>query len=199
MSNTPKQPNDDEVETTGHVWDGIEEYNNPLPRWWLWVFYATIVYSVGYMIAYPAWPLVSSATQGIFGTSASGDTRLDVEAEFGERHVGRDGRWFWGLSAGAYAVATIHRPSNVDDAEGLDRALAILAGLGFDDAAQQRPCSSYSGGWQMRIALGKILLQDQQVGCLGHPCQGLVTGQRVFPCQQPLALEPVEGGIDRAA
>lgn len=53
--------------TTGHEWDGIEELNTPLPRWWLWLFYATIVWSIGYWIVYPAWPLVSSYTQGLFG------------------------------------------------------------------------------------------------------------------------------------
>jgi cytochrome c oxidase cbb3-type subunit 3 len=53
--------------TTGHVWDGIRELNTPLPRWWLWIFYATIVWSVGYWIVYPAWPLVSSSTGGVFG------------------------------------------------------------------------------------------------------------------------------------
>lgn len=80
-----------EVATTGHVWDGIEEYNNPLPRWWVWVFYATIVFSIGYVIAYPAWPLVSGATQGMLGTSASGDTRLAVEQDikmFNEANAG---------------------------------------------------------------------------------------------------------------
>ena len=46
--------------TTGHEWDGIRELNTPLPRWWLWIFYATIVWSVGYWIVYPAWPLVTS-------------------------------------------------------------------------------------------------------------------------------------------
>ena len=44
--------------TTGHEWDGIRELNTPLPRWWLWLFYATIVWSIGYWIVYPAWPLV---------------------------------------------------------------------------------------------------------------------------------------------
>ena len=39
-----------EVETTGHDWDGIEELNNPLPRWWVWTFYATIVWGIGYTI-----------------------------------------------------------------------------------------------------------------------------------------------------
>ena len=51
--------------TTGHVWDGIRELNTPLPRWWLWLFYATIIWSIGYWIVYPAWPLVSSYTNGV--------------------------------------------------------------------------------------------------------------------------------------
>ena len=52
--------------TTGHVWDGIRELNTPLPRWWVWLFYATIIWSVGYWLVYPAWPLVSSYTKGLF-------------------------------------------------------------------------------------------------------------------------------------
>jgi cytochrome c oxidase cbb3-type subunit 3 len=56
--------------TTGHAWDGIRELNNPLPRWWLWVFYATVVWSVGYWIVYPSWPLVTSYTQGVFNWSS---------------------------------------------------------------------------------------------------------------------------------
>jgi cytochrome c oxidase cbb3-type subunit 3 len=66
-----------QVETTGHVWDGIEELNNPLPRWWVWVFYATIVWGIGYSVAYPAWPLLKEATPGLLGAS----TRADVAAE----------------------------------------------------------------------------------------------------------------------
>ena len=53
--------------TTGHVWDDISELNTPLPQWWLWVFYATIIWSIGYWIVYPSWPLVSSYTGGVFG------------------------------------------------------------------------------------------------------------------------------------
>jgi cytochrome c oxidase cbb3-type subunit 3 len=58
-----------EVETTGHEWDGITELNKPLPKWWLYVFYATIIWSIGYWAVYPAWPLVSSYTKGWFGYS----------------------------------------------------------------------------------------------------------------------------------
>ncbi|MHB1103332.1 MAG: cytochrome-c oxidase, cbb3-type subunit III [Devosia sp.] len=61
------------VETTGHEWDGIKELNNPLPRWWLWTFYGTIVFAIGYTIAYPAWPLISSATSGLLGYSSRAD------------------------------------------------------------------------------------------------------------------------------
>lgn len=39
--------------TTGHVYDGIEEYDNPLPAWWFYMFVITIVWAVGYLIAYP--------------------------------------------------------------------------------------------------------------------------------------------------
>ena len=41
------------VETTGHEWDGLKELNNPLPKWWLYIFYATIVWAIGYWIVYP--------------------------------------------------------------------------------------------------------------------------------------------------
>ncbi len=57
------------VETTGHEWDGIKELNKPLPKWWLWVLYATIIWSVAYWIAMPSWPLVSNYTKGLLGYS----------------------------------------------------------------------------------------------------------------------------------
>ncbi|MEX0305033.1 MAG: cytochrome-c oxidase, cbb3-type subunit III [Leisingera sp.] len=66
--------------TTGHEWDGIEEFDNPMPRWWLWTFYATIIWGVLYTIAYPAWPLVNSATAGILGWSTRGDVAAEITA-----------------------------------------------------------------------------------------------------------------------
>lgn len=44
----------EEADTTGHIWDNdLQEYNNPLPRWWLWLFYITIIFSIGYLVLYP--------------------------------------------------------------------------------------------------------------------------------------------------
>jgi len=74
-------------ETTGHEWDGIRELNNPLPRWWLMVLYATIVWSVGYWIVYPAWPLVSDYTRGVFGYSQRQVVMEEVAAAKAARGV----------------------------------------------------------------------------------------------------------------
>jgi cytochrome c oxidase cbb3-type subunit 3 len=57
------------VETTGHEWDGLKELNNPAPRWWLWVFYLCVLWSVAYWILYPAWPTLSGATKGTLNTN----------------------------------------------------------------------------------------------------------------------------------
>lgn len=60
-----------ETETTGHEWDGIKELNTPLPRWWLWVLYLSIIWSVGYWIAMPSWPIGGDPgyTRGVLGHS----------------------------------------------------------------------------------------------------------------------------------
>lgn len=71
---------EDDPKTTGHSWDGIEEFDNPMPRWWLWTFYASIVWAVLYTVAYPAWPMINSATSGILGWS----TRAQVAERIAE-------------------------------------------------------------------------------------------------------------------
>lgn len=75
------------VETTGHEWDGIRELDNPMPRWWVWIFYATIVFSIGYMIYYPAIPLIETSTMGI----SQHTTRKAVEAEIAEAKAAKAG------------------------------------------------------------------------------------------------------------
>ncbi len=67
-------------DTTGHVWDGIEEFDNPMPRWWLWTLYVCIFWAIAYTIAYPAWPMIKGATPGLLGWSTRGDVQADIDA-----------------------------------------------------------------------------------------------------------------------
>jgi cytochrome c oxidase cbb3-type subunit 3 len=67
------------IETTGHEWDGITELNKPLPKWWLYVFYACIIWSVGYWVAYPAWPMLSGYTVGMLGYGQRATVRRNIE------------------------------------------------------------------------------------------------------------------------
>ncbi|MDQ2089585.1 cytochrome-c oxidase, cbb3-type subunit III [Marimonas arenosa] len=79
MAKQPQQHQD--PDTTGHKWDGdLEEFNNPLPKWWVWIFYLTIIWGIWYTIAYPAWPGIKSATAGYLGFS----TRAQVAEEIAE-------------------------------------------------------------------------------------------------------------------
>ncbi|WP_282158434.1 cytochrome-c oxidase, cbb3-type subunit III [Shimia thalassica] len=78
MSKKPVQKGQ-EVETTGHSWDGIEEYNNPLPKWWVYIFYACIVWAIGYSIMYPAWPGIKGATAGVLGWSTRENVQIDID------------------------------------------------------------------------------------------------------------------------
>lgn len=66
--------------TTGHEWDGIKELNTPLPKWWVYVFYACIVWSVGYWVVYPAWPSLTTYTKGMFGYSSRAELATDMTA-----------------------------------------------------------------------------------------------------------------------
>ena len=69
---------DADYPTTGHEWDGIREYDKPMPRWWLNTMYITIVWAIGYTIAYPAWPLLTEATPGLLGWSSRGDVKMEI-------------------------------------------------------------------------------------------------------------------------
>ncbi|HEY0329708.1 MAG TPA: cytochrome-c oxidase, cbb3-type subunit III [Rhodopseudomonas sp.] len=81
MAEHDKHGNFDEVTgktTTGHEWDGIEELNTPLPRWWVLTFYATIIWSFAYWAVYPAWPLVQSYTTGWFNYSSRAEVAVEL-------------------------------------------------------------------------------------------------------------------------
>ncbi len=79
------------METTGHVWDGIEELNTPLPRWWLWTLYACIIWAFGYMIVMPAVPIPTSDgwdyTKGMAGYSQRDVVRGEVAKSEASRAI----------------------------------------------------------------------------------------------------------------
>ena len=68
------------VETTGHEWDGITELDNPLPRWWLWIFYGCIAFSIIYWVLMPAWPGLSGYTPGLMKQSDRADLVTELTA-----------------------------------------------------------------------------------------------------------------------
>ena len=71
--------------TSGHEWDGIEELDTPMPRWWLWSLYATIVWGIAYVILYPAWPMIDGATKGVLGWSSRGQLEQEMQADAARR------------------------------------------------------------------------------------------------------------------
>ena len=107
--------------TTGHEWDGIQELNTPLPRWWLWIFYACIVWSFGYWVVYPAWPLISTNTKGVIGYSSRAELIDDMAALAATR------------GAASKALAT----ASLEDIEKDPGAAHLRAGPGQGGVRQQ--------------------------------------------------------------
>lgn len=67
------------TETTGHEWDGLRELDTPLPRWWLYIFYATILAAIVYWVLMPAWPLANGYTKGLLNWSDRANVAADIQ------------------------------------------------------------------------------------------------------------------------
>jgi cytochrome c oxidase cbb3-type subunit 3 len=78
------------IETTGHEWDGVKELNKPLPKWWVWTFYATILWAICYWIAYPAWPTLSGYTAGLLGYSQRDTVAEEIKSARAAQAAYRD-------------------------------------------------------------------------------------------------------------
>ena len=76
------------VETTGHEWDGIRELDNPLPRWWLWVWYGSIIWAIAYWVVMPAWPGLTGYTKGLWNQSDRAEVAKELSALEAQRGEG---------------------------------------------------------------------------------------------------------------
>ena len=72
------------TETVGHEWDGIEELDTPMPRWWLWTFYASIVFALGYVALYPALPMIHRGSEGALGWTSRADLAREMSEQKAE-------------------------------------------------------------------------------------------------------------------
>ena len=109
------------TQTVGHEWDGIEELDTPMPRWWLWSLYLTIVWGVVYVVLYPAWPLIEKGTEGVLGWTSRGQlaeemsvvdqARATVREELSRIPIERlpdDSRLFAQAVAGGRSAFQVH-------------------------------------------------------------------------------------------
>jgi cytochrome c oxidase cbb3-type subunit III len=78
------------TETTGHEWDGIRELNTPLPKWWLYVFYATVVFAVVWSVLYPSVPFLRSHFTGLLGYTQRAEVAKNLELAAGSQSGFRD-------------------------------------------------------------------------------------------------------------
>ena len=72
-------------DTTGHEWDGLKELNTPLPKWWVYVLYATIAWSAVWFVLYPSVPWVNGYFHGVLGYSTRSEVNADVRAVVAQR------------------------------------------------------------------------------------------------------------------
>jgi cytochrome c oxidase cbb3-type subunit 3 len=120
-------------DTTGHEWDGIKELNTPLPKWWLYVLYATIVWSVVWWFLFPSWPWGPGYFHGLTGANQ----RVEYEARMAQA---REGQAAYFNQIAAASLDQINQ-----DPELLSFA---LAGGGAAFADNCAPCHGLGGAGQ---------------------------------------------------
>jgi cytochrome c oxidase cbb3-type subunit 3 len=98
-------------ETLGHSFDGLEELNNPLPAWWVWLFVSTIVFAVGYLVLYPG----LGNLPGLLGWTSSG--QFDAESAVAQEKYGP-------IFEGYFATAI---PDLLGDQRALDMGARLFA------------------------------------------------------------------------
>lgn len=151
MANPVKDPLTG-AETTGHVWDDtLQEFNNPLPRWWLWTFYGTIIFAIVYWILYPAWPMFGSYTKGI-GNSITYKT-----------DAGEEKTTHWNMRA-----LLAHDTQNSPDAARQQEYLGKIGAASYEQIAQDPDMLAFVRSY------GVGMFGDNCAACHQSGAQGVV-------------------------
>lgn len=142
------------VQTTGHAWDGdLQEFNNPLPNWWLWAFYATVLFALIYWVFFPAWPVAGSFTKGAFNTI----TFVDSQGNEKTTHWNTRSRLLKDLQEGSEAVRSQEYLDRISaasyteilaDADMMAFARSMANGMFGDNCA---PCHGAGGAGVMGL------------------------------------------------
>lgn len=129
------------VQTTGHAWDGdIQEFNNPLPTWWVWGFYATVVFTIIYWVLYPAWPIGDDYTKGIMN---------DIEYTTAD---GKQVKTHWNTRA-------LHEKNMQEARASQQKYIDQLAASSIEDIAKDEEKSSFA------YSMAKVLYADNCAAC----------------------------------
>jgi len=142
------------AETTGHVWDDtLMEFNNPLPMWWVWTFYATVLFAIVYWIIYPSWPS-GFAEKGYFiGTS-------EITYKNGE---GKDVTTHWNTRA-----LLAYEMQNDENELKRKRYLKEVAAMSFEAIAKDSDKSAFVRSYS------KGIFGDYCAGCHQAGGQGMI-------------------------
>lgn len=150
MSDPNQQDKPDSVQTTGHAWDGdLQEFNNPLPRWWLWSFYGTVVFALIYWIIYPSFPIGGGWLEGI------GTVTYTVDGQE------RESRW-------NTRAKLMHDMQSSDAAIRQKEFTAKVAQASFTDISTNAEMRAFAR------SVGKGLFGDNCAACHGRGGQGVV-------------------------
>ncbi len=123
------------VHTTGHEWDGIQELNNPIPKWWQLTYFVTVAWAIGFMVLYPSWPSATAHTTGVVGHS----NRMAVEEALKE-HAELQAPW----------VDKILAAETLEDIKADDELMSFAVAAGkvmYEDRCAG--CHARGGGGQL--------------------------------------------------
>ncbi|HIP81641.1 MAG TPA: c-type cytochrome [Leucothrix mucor] len=154
------------VETTGHVWDDtLQEFNNPLPRWWLYAYYGTIVFSIVYWIMYPSWPIGSSIVEKGYLSGAKTITFKSDSLKDGKRIIagGEEVTTHWNTRA-LLAYEMQNDPYELKRQE----MVKLVAATPLGDIAADTDKSAFVR------AYGKGIFGDYCAGCHQSGGQGVI-------------------------